>query len=103
MPTPSVGNRKHASMPCSSMHSQTGVAVAVLRADRLELAERGADVVAGRLAAEVVVEHTGLGDGIERGVRDEAVDPPADHQALLAVEVRPLHRPPLASAGRGGG
>jgi hypothetical protein len=72
---------------------EAGVAVAVLGADGLELAEGRADVVAGRLAPEVVVEHAGPGHGIERRVRDEAVDLARDHQPRLSVDRGPLDGP----------
>ena len=45
------------------------------------------------LAPEVVLEAARLGDRVERGVRDELVDLAAHQQALLAVDVGPLHAP----------
>ena len=65
--------------------------LAVRGVDRLELAERVADVVAGLLAAEVVVEAARTRDRIERRVRDEAEDLVVDDHPLLAVDRRPLH------------
>ena len=73
------------------MSSTRAAGLAVRGVDRLERAERGADVVAGDLAAEVVVETAGPGDGIERGVRDEAEDLVVDDHPLLAVDLGPLH------------
>ena len=75
---------------------QAGVAVAVARVvgDRLELAEHRLEVDPVLVAtAEVVLEAAGLGDGIEGRVRDELVDPAADEQAPLAVDLGPLHAP----------
>ena len=66
--------------------------IAVRGVDRFQLPERGADVVAGPLAAEVLVETAGAGDGIERGIRDEAEDLVVDDHPLLAVDLGPLHQ-----------
>ena len=55
------------------------VAVAVLGGDGLHLHERLAALALRDPTAEVEVEAAGLGDGIERGVRDEAVYPLAHH------------------------
>ena len=66
--------------------------LAVRRVDRLELAERGANVVAGALAAEVLVERAGSGDGVEGRVRDEPVHPSGHQETLLPVDLGPLHR-----------
>ena len=76
------------------------VGLAVGGVDRLELAERGADVVAGDLAAEVVVEAARARDGIERGVRDEAEDLVVDDHPLLAADLGPLHELRAVLAGR---
>jgi hypothetical protein len=72
--------------------------IAVRVADRLELAECGADVVTGALAAEIVVERAGTRDGVERRVGNEAEHTARDHHAFLAVDRRPLHG--LAVRGR---
>ena len=67
------------------------VGMTVRGIDRLERAERLADVVAGDLAAEVLVEAARSGDGIEGGVRDEAEDLVVDDHPLLAADLGPLH------------
>ena len=67
------------------------LAVAVRRADRVELTERGADVLRRVLGPEVAVEAARLRDRVERRVRDEPVHLAADEQPLLAVDLRPLH------------
>jgi hypothetical protein len=75
---------------------QAGSAVAVggVVVERLELAEHRLQVEAGLVAPpEVVLEAAGLGDRVERGVRDELVDLPADEQPLLAAYLGPLHAP----------
>ena len=74
-------------------HRDACVAVAILGGDRHQLAERLPHVGLGDLAAEVVVETAGPGDGVEGRVRDEPVDPPADEEALAPVDLRPLHAP----------
>ena len=68
--------------------------VAILRVlrDRVEVAEHRLQVEAlGIAAAEVVLEAAGRGDRIERGVRDELVDPAPYEQAPLAPDLGPLH------------
>src|SRR5205823_6069844 len=55
-------------------------------------AERGPDVVAGTLTAEVLVERPRPRDGIELRVRDEPIHLARDDQPLLAVDLGPLHR-----------
>ena len=84
--------------PLPVHHLDARLRMPVRRADRLELAERGADVVAGALAAEVLVEASRPRDRVEQRVRDEAVDLARDDEALLAVDLGPLHRA-LAEAG----
>ncbi len=75
-------------------HGQSGVAVAVGRADGVELAEQVADAGVARVAApEVLVEGTRLGHRVERRVGDEPVDPAAHQQALAAAHLGPLHGP----------
>ncbi len=68
-----------------------GFGLAVRGVDRLELAERGTDVVAGLLASEVVVEAARSGDRVEGGVRDELEDLPVEDHAPLAADLGPLH------------
>ena len=89
-------------MPCVSISFDARLGLAVRGVDRLELAERGADVVAGLLAAEVVVEAAGPRDRVERGVRDEAEDLVVDDHPLLAVDLGPLHQLRAVLAGGGG-
>ena len=61
-------------------------------AQRVEVAEELTHALAlGVAAAEVLVERPRLGDRVPRRVRDEPVDLPADEQALLAVDLGPLH------------
>ena len=94
MPTPRVRRKIAPVRPCRSMR-RSRVAVPVLRvlAHRVEVAEERPHVLALRVpAAEVLVEGARLRHGVERRVGDEAVDPSADEQALLAVDLRPLHR-----------
>ncbi len=76
---------------------QARLRIAVTGVDRFEVAERGANVVTGALAAEVLVEGSRASHGIEQRVRDEAIDPAGHEEAALAVDVGPLHRAPLPS------
>ena len=103
MPTPSVGNRSAAAEALLVHHLQAHVAVAVLGAQRLELAERVADRLLAGVAAVPVVERAGLGHGVERRVGDVGVDGAADQQAAPAVDVGPADPPVAAASGPGGG
>ena len=66
--------------------------LAVRGVDRFEVTERVTDRVAGALAAEVLVEHTGPCDRVEGGIRDEAEHLVVDDHARLAVDRRPRHQ-----------
>ena len=70
---------------------QPSVAIAVLGADRLVIAQALERVDALGVAAEVVVQAARLRDRVERGVGDGAADAPADHVVLPAVDRGPLH------------
>ena len=91
MPTPSVGRKMAPCMPCSSISASRASRSRYSGCrHRLEVAEQRVHVLAPRVAAaEVLVERAGLGDRVERRVRDEPVDLPADEQALLAVDLAP--------------
>ena len=98
--------RSRRRMPCSSISCEAGVAVAVLGvlAHRVEVAEQLPDVLALRVAAaEVLVERARLGDRVERRVRDEAVDLPADQQPLSCRRSRPTAWCACACPARCGG
>ncbi len=90
------GEQQRAVHPLLVEQRQAGVALAVagVPCDRLQLAEHGLHVEAlGVAAPEVVLEAAGRGDGVEGGVGDELVDPPAHQEAPLAADVGPLHAP----------
>ena len=73
------------------LEARTGLSVG--GTDRIELAERSADVGGRRLPAEVCVEAAGPGHRIELRIGDEAVDLPAHHQPGAAPDLGPLHAP----------
>ena len=74
-------------------HLQARLAVAVLRAQRLELAERLDDRLLLRVAAVPVVQRAGLGHRVEGRVGDVGVDRAAHEQPAPAVDVGPPHAP----------
>ncbi|MEZ5204561.1 MAG: hypothetical protein R2701_09345 [Acidimicrobiales bacterium] len=72
---------------------QASVTVAVLGADRLVAAQQLERVVAVRVAAEVVGEDPGWGDGIERRVLHAAEDLATEHRIRALGDLRPLEHP----------
>ena len=73
------------------MTASRAVGVAVLRGDRLTITQELEWVAPVGVAPEVVVHRAGLGDRIERGVRDRVADAPADDVILPPVDLGPLH------------
>jgi len=68
-------------------HREPRVAIPVLRADRLELAERIAHLQAIGVAAIPAVERARARHRVERRIRDVAVHPPADEQTRATVRL----------------
>ncbi|MEZ5168856.1 MAG: hypothetical protein R2695_21105 [Acidimicrobiales bacterium] len=87
--------QQHPLEPLLIHQFETGrsVPVAGVVRQRVELAEHLAEVhpAVDVLATEVVLEAPGFGHRVEGGVRDELVDPAADQEPPLAVDLGPLH------------
>ena len=89
------GGEEEAAVDALGVHDrQPGVAVAVLGADRLEVAEQGGHVLrVGIPTSEVLVEAARLGHGVERGIGDEPVDLAGHQESLAPIDLGPLHGP----------
>ena len=89
---PSVGNSQTLSRPCSSITCEARVAVAVLGADRLALAqelERAAARRGCRGSSRDIAPALAIGSNV--GLHDRVADLAADHVVLAPVDLAPLH------------
>src|SRR6202035_5551417 len=87
------GEEQGAIDPLLVHHGQAGLAVLVLRADRLELPEGLPDAVATGIPPVPVVEDAGSGDRVEGRIGDVRVDGAADQEAPTTIDVSPAHAP----------